>query len=96
MTHKQNLARRRNYNKKRITGFHLDEGLLTEQEKKLFKEFKTLMLKNWDKGYTEFGLKSGKRYDVLTPSGNIIEHNVSYKYARWVETVSNNKKVRIK
>ncbi|AGO48938.1 hypothetical protein N356_gp046 [Cellulophaga phage phi14:2] len=57
---KQKLARRRNFNKFRLTGFTLDTSGLTKFEYNAFMDFKQQMISNWNYNSNELGLNVKK------------------------------------
>jgi hypothetical protein len=61
MTVKQNIARRRNWNKFRLLGVNFDYSGLTKEERLVFETFRSKMIINWDKNTIKLGLKPGKK-----------------------------------
>lgn len=57
MSQLQELARKRNFNKFRLTGFTLDQTALTEEERMLFRAFKDSMMESWNRRSQILGLK---------------------------------------
>lgn len=62
-TPQRKLARKRNWNKFRLSGFTLNKQGLTEDEYNLYLQFKEMLEENWDNGTRRLGLIPGKKKD---------------------------------
>ena len=62
-TPQRKLARKRNWNKFRLSGFTLNKQGLTEDEYNLYLQFKEMLEESWDNGTRRLGLIPGKKKD---------------------------------
>ena len=62
-TPQRKLARKRNWNKFRLSGFTLNKQGLTEDEYNLYVQFKEMLEESWDNGTRRLGLTPGKKKD---------------------------------